>query len=506
MAGYGGQMIALDVLTPAENQSQLADTSIKQTQAELDKQALPTRIQTMKSQLEGLDLSNTKSALDLQVQRARTKNEVVGLQQGLIANAFATFDPDAPDASSRWDEMVDKLVEDGAPQAAQYKGRYNPDTAQTWTKAYAALTPTAALTAQGNGGSPAQGGQAGVDGNFAGVSNGAEANQYDTLFARATPQQLQQARDNASAHMAAARRVMQSSNPLGALQQEAVNLGYNQLQVAGVQPRDIPNLIAKIQSTYGPMENYLTARLGRTGAGIPQPEIPAEIKDAGGSIWSIDRSSPSKPKATEIAEGSGKFQPYTDAQGNSWSFDQKSGVFKQDVGGPKGLMRPGGVGGSGRSSVYEQKREAYLSVHPGDNQGSLDYASGKSGKIMTPAEIQKFADGQAQRDYSVISLMGPPTGADGKPIDAQTWINNRTRELSGQLSAVNTATPSAPAGDGSHAAMTAPQRATAQRFAGATAKVGTQANPYVPLTEAQYNKLPSGAVYIRPDGQLYTKK
>jgi hypothetical protein len=508
MAGYGGQMIALDVLTPSENQSQLADTSIKQSQAELDQQALPTRIQTLKSQLEGLDLGNTKSALDLQVQRQKTKNEVQGLQQGLLANAFATFDPDAPDAAARWDEMIDKLVEDGAPQAAQFKGRYSPKMAERWAHAYSAQSPGAALSdvsgAGGGGGAEVQGGQAGIGGAFSGITGGTEATQFDRLFAGKSPQEIQKAAQSVSAHMAAVRRVEQSANPLQALQQEAVNLGYSPLQVAGLQASDVPNLLAKIKATYGPMENYLTARMGRTGSGIPQPEIPAELKDVGGNLYGIDTSHPANPKANILAEGAGKFQPYSDAEGNTWSFDAKTGQFEKQEGGPKGLMRPTGTGRGGAGSVYEQKRTAWLEVHPGDIRGALDYAAGRSAKLMTPAEIQKSAISQAQRDYTAISLTGPPTDpATGKPVDPQTWMNNRAREIAGELTTANAqpATPPAPAAgpggaQGAPSSLTAPQRAAAQRYKGAKAAVGTQGNPFTPTSEHQYKALPSGAYYL----------
>jgi hypothetical protein len=378
MAGYGGQMIALDVLTPAENQSQLADTSIKQTQAEFDQQALPTRIQTMKSQLEGLDLANTKSALDLQVQRQRTKNEVQGLQQGLIANAFATFDPDAPDAASRWDEMIDKLVEDGAPQAAQFKGRYSPKMAERWAHAYSAQSPGAALSdvsgGGGGGGAEVQGGQAGIGGNFSGITGGTEATQFDRLFAGKSPQEIQKAAQSVSAHMAAVRRVEQSANPLQALQQEAVNLGYSQL--AGRRPPGV----GRAQPA-GQDQGHLRAdgelpdrTLGRTGSGIPQPEIPAELKDVGGGMYSIDTTHPSNPQVHELVEPKGNYSLYTDANGKTWKVDARSGDMQPAEANVTGKISGGG-GRGGSGSVYEQKRTAWLEVHPGDIRGALDYAA-----------------------------------------------------------------------------------------------------------------------------------
>jgi hypothetical protein len=48
----------------------------------------------------------------------------------------------------------------------------------------------------------------------------------------------------------------------------------------------------------------------------------------------------------------------------------------------------GGRGGAG--SVYEVKRNAWLAVHPGDQQGALDYASGK--KQIPPEQIVNWVE------------------------------------------------------------------------------------------------------------------
>ena len=77
-------------------------------------------------------------------QGARQARAVCGAAGGLIANAFGTFDPDAPDASARWDAMVDGLVDQGATQAGQFRGRYSPAMAQKWARAYSANSAGAA--------------------------------------------------------------------------------------------------------------------------------------------------------------------------------------------------------------------------------------------------------------------------------------------------------------------------------------------------------------------------
>lgn len=49
------------------------------------------------------------------------------------------------------------------------------------------------------------------------------------------------------------------------------------------------------------------------------------------------------------------------------------------------------------------------------------------------------------------------------------------------------------------------QRKAAMRFQGATGKGGTDANPFLPASEAEYKALKPGAVYIHPDGSIRTK-
>lgn len=53
--------------------------------------------------------------------------------------------------------------------------------------------------------------------------------------------------------------------------------------------------------------------------------------------------------------------------------------------------RADGVGG--RSSVFQQKQSAWLSVHPGDTAGALDYAGGR--RVLSPAEARLAAEKMA---------------------------------------------------------------------------------------------------------------
>lgn len=57
-----------------------------------------------------------------------------------------------------------------------------------------------------------------------------------------------------------------------------------------------------------------------------------------------------------------------------------------------------------RTSVFEVRRQAYLNVHPGDEQGALDFASGR--RTLGQPEISKSALSAAQRDAKEMALTG----------------------------------------------------------------------------------------------------
>lgn len=59
---------------------------------------------------------------------------------------------------------------------------------------------------------------------------------------------------------------------------------------------------------------------------------------------------------------------------------------------PKARPRANAAGGS----VYETKRKAYLSVHPGDNQGALDYAAGR--RTVPEAQLRNWVETAVSRE------------------------------------------------------------------------------------------------------------
>lgn len=76
----------------------------------------------------------------------------------------------------------------------------------------------------------------------------------------------------------------------------------------------------------------------------------------------------------------------------------------------------GGKNGTGRKSVYEQKREAWLAANPGDEKGALEYASGR--RKLAPAEEERIASGIAKNEASQSMT---PLGPDA--------VRKRTQEI-----------------------------------------------------------------------------
>ena len=52
----------------------------------------------------------------------------------------------------------------------------------------------------------------------------------------------------------------------------------------------------------------------------------------------------------------------------------------------------------GSGSVFEKKQAAYLAVHPGDDQGALDYASGK--RTVPREQLRNWVEAAVAREES----------------------------------------------------------------------------------------------------------
>ena len=124
---------------------------------------------------------------------------------------------------------------------------------------------------------------------------------------------------------------------------------------------------------------------------LPTPEIPAPKQQR---LFSLHPST------------SGK---------DAFVFNQATGATERRKG--VDIARGSRGGRGGRVSVFEQKRQAFLSVFPGDMQGALEFAQGR--RSMNDTELQLAAQRLAMQE------------ARGAPYPGRTpeEIDQRAREL-----------------------------------------------------------------------------
>lgn len=157
---------------------------------------------------------------------------------------------------------------------------------------------------------------------------------------------------------------------------------------------------------------------------------------------------------------------------NVTQFDIALGTFLDEY----AKITSGSTGGQG--STDASRREAYDRLSKYATQGQL--AAG----VATMK--QEMGNRVAGLDKEIASTQAAISGGKGPPAPAATV---------------------APRPDGWSKLLEPKQLATAKRFLGSRAPGGSQANPFVPTTQAQFDHLQPGQWFINPkDGQPMVKK
>lgn len=495
MAGYGGQQIAQDVdlpFSPIAVESQLAQLQNQQDTSALASQTLGTNVAKAKSQLQALDLGNQSSALALAQQKQTDLARTQAVNQGLIANAAALAT-----SPEDWDRRMGALATKGVDEAGPLVGQYSEKLQSRIANAYAAPNAPSALSAMaGAGMTPGALPPAGPGGaNAPGISSGAEPTDWSKQFAGKTPAELQQTAATLQSVSAAIARVEQSRDPAAQWAVEAPKFGYTE----PVAPQDIPARIAQLKAEIEPAENAIHGIQLRATAGIGAPKPAATIDTINGVAYKVDTSNPQSPVLTPLTPQKANLEYVgTNPQGLGVYMDKDTG--KEVIGTVKLGAKPTPTGEA--KSPFALKQTAWLALHPDDKQGALDFASGK--KTMSGDQMETFAAAQASRDLMALSQAGTP------PPDPVGFL---TQQTAAHMAALASAAAPAP-GEGAAAVPAAPtavskptqqQLQAAAASKGSSAPVGAQANPYMPLNQAQYKKLPSGAWYIFTDGRIMRK-
>lgn len=484
-SGYGAQT----VLLPSEADEMVARSQLAKQQSQLGQATLADKIAMSGTQRDS-------SALALADARTSSLAKTTATDQQLIANAAALAT--TPD---EWDQAMQGLADKGVKEARQWVGRFSEQTKGRVTNAYSAGSPSSALSAMQSdnptGAGGAQSGLADVAGGAgAGINDGATTGAFDQQLASLPPPAVKALYDKTEAIRAAVQAVAQSPNPSQTWDQQAAQMGHPEW-VGKYSPQALQQLT---QQTI-PLSNYLRGRITREGMGVPDAKIPAEIKDAGGVLYAVDKTDPSNPKTTALTPRGKWVLVGTDPESKMGIY-QDSGTGEEKMGTMALAAKPGGAGG--RSSVFGQKQQAWLDAHPGDTQGALDFAGGH--KTMSAPQARTAAAAQAARDLQAITLGGgtvPDPEAFLKKAEDEHFAETMTSQ--GTAGAAS-ATP-AGATPAKGAAFTAAQQGFEHQFpANPRAQPGAQDKPFYVSTEAQRKGLKVGAYYVGPDGQLRQKK
>ncbi|MCC6775624.1 MAG: hypothetical protein IT537_03150 [Hyphomicrobiales bacterium] len=187
-----------------------------------------------------------------------------------------------------------------------------------------------------------------------------------------------------------------------------------------------------------------------------------------------------------------------------WKVDRNTGERTFEPGTTITSRAGSTAGGAGRQSVFQQKQAAWLAVHPNDQQGALDYASGR--RQMSESEIAKSALSMARGELNANTMM-----KFRPPAEQTAFVQKRAGEIAHQIRSGFGAAPAAPAAAPTAPAAPRPARPAVIGPSSATQPppgAGTRDQPYEAATQADIDwfraNAPAGSV-LRANGQLFTK-
>lgn len=133
-------------------------------------------------------------------------------------------------------------------------------------------------------------------------------------------------------------------------------------------------------------------------------------------------------------EGAGRFQIMPTADGSGGViFNTRTGEATTT---PIQVAPRGSASGANRTALWQTRRDAWLAVHPGDNDGALRYAAGHRDNTLTPQRAQQAALQMAQRDAQA----DPGLSGDAR----SRYIQTRAAEYYQMLQQPGQAPPPAP--------------------------------------------------------------
>lgn len=329
MAGYGGQLVALDVETPSEIQSDLANANLATSRSQLAQQTLPSEVSLAQSRASLGQSEAGKSALDLTEANEEHPVRQAAITRTLIANAASAVDPNDPDASTKWDDALKKAAAAGAgDQALQLVGHYSPQLQGRVTSAYSAPNPASALAAYGSD-SPTGSALGGAPGGPQGQTD------WGAVYAHATPEQLKPVYDKTEALKNAIQAISTSQNPSATWDQAAQQMGHPEW-VGHFTPQRLQQLANDII----PLDDYLLQRMSLAGVGANPPAPLGETKEVGGVLYRMNRDG----TVTQLTQPTAKYQAVPG------SMDDNMRPYILDT--TTGKLTSGDAGGGGAAQAF----------------------------------------------------------------------------------------------------------------------------------------------------------
>jgi hypothetical protein len=160
------------------------------------------------------------------------------------------------------------------------------------------------------------------------------------------------------------------------------------------------------------------AALQKAGEPVRKPQYApsfTQVPGADGQIYTMDQHTGTlKPTGVQGQGAANAYVPYnyTDDKGQQRAgrFNTRTGVI-EPIDGVSSMTKAGGAGGAGgRPLLFEVRQREWLKLHPGDQQGALEFASGKKG--MDPAKAREIGLRVAGQRKSITGVSIYKTDAE----------------------------------------------------------------------------------------------
>lgn len=330
-----------------------------------------------------LEIQSKRIAVAEQGQEQQLKTQQYG-NQTLAQVAMDARAADPEEAPDVWDEGMKKAAAAGITQASQYIGHYRPDLAQNVSDVYGGPSGTKADRAQGQ-------------------TIGQDPEQIARAVGSMPVPQLRQAYSNLNKAITSFNGVKDKASwdaEMQDLKEAGIDVAkflpstdYNAMNYAAAK-RAIDRLV--------PMRDAMADRVLTLSAGGPE----VSAKPLGTSTY------------VGVDQRTGKPIYHNSTTGQDTIGDT-----------PIGPKPTAGV------ATMMYKQQAWLQIHPGDNQGALDYANGK--KNLSPAQMMQSATDLANKRLSDEVLAGATIP------DPDQWVKQETANIYKQLSAATSPAPQA---------------------------------------------------------------